>query len=196
MGELARVVAAEAHVKVPLVIRAEGLHAIADRVPRQFLEVRVPVRIHRPVRFEETAHPVERLRPALVRRIFHRVVEADEATAAVHRLRDALEMVALDHRMPAAAVGINHHGVRLCELLLARPLRVEMHLGRDLRRALSETLREELDAGVVFVLARPVRRLSGDQDDQRFALGGLGVQGREPGGNERGEEEGRGFHMG
>src|SRR5262249_31907546 len=40
---------AEAHVKIPFVVELEGADAARDRMVGQLLEIRVPMRIHRPV---------------------------------------------------------------------------------------------------------------------------------------------------
>ena len=114
----------------------ERLHAVADRVLREFLELRRPVRIHAPVRLEESAHPIERLRSAgPFGEKFHPVVQADESRAAFHHLREFLEMPIFHEEMSRPAVAVKDHGVRLGEFLRIWPLGVEMDFRRPRRGA-------------------------------------------------------------
>ena len=164
---------AEAHVEIPFVIRAKRIHAARDRVRGQRLEARIPVRIHAPVFLEISAEPVREFGPTLFLLHLHRVVQAHEAAAALHLLAELRKVIRRRCGMSPAAVGINHHRVRLREFLCARPfgVQVKFHI-HAIRRALPEALREELDSRIMLVLARPVRRSAGDHEDVFFRISG------------------------
>jgi hypothetical protein len=165
----------EAHVKIPFIVRAKGLHAIGNRMLRQFPEVRLPVRIHRPILFEESAHPVQRLWSAFVRGKFHRIVQTDEARAAFHFPGDLLKMIAAEQKMSAAAIRVEENRIGLRKFLRVRPFGVEMHLRDHVRRSLSEALREELHAGIMFMIAGSMRLASGEQQHARLAIRSFGL---------------------
>jgi hypothetical protein len=131
------------------------------------------VRIHRPIRLEESAHPFERLRASLVGRKFHRVVQADKAAPALHLRFSLGKVISLEQEMPATAIGVEEDRIRLRKLLLRRPLRIQVHLRRDIRSTLVQALREELHARVVLMLSRTVRRLTRQQQDEWLAVRSL-----------------------
>ena len=189
--ELARGVV-ETHVVIPLVLRAERFHAVADRVLRQFRVVGRPVGIHRPVHLEESAHPLQRLRPAFFLRVFHREMHAHEPRAALHLFLGLRQVIALEHRVPARAVGVKKNGIRLRQLLRRRPRGAEIEFGDDLRRALRETFGEKLHAGVVLMLAGPVRGTAREQQDEGLAVRRLRRRGGGTGEHGRGEKDGGG----
>ena len=150
-------------------------------------EIRHPVRVHAPVRLEESAHPVQRLRPALVRRILHGVVQADESRAAFHLLCHLLEVVVLQQEMPAAAVAVKDDGVRLREFLGAGPLRAQVRGRRDRQAAFIQAFFEKEHPRIVLVLARPVGLLAGEEEDVLFsAIRGKSGRGRQ---REDGDED-------
>ena len=188
---------AEAHVVVPFVGGAEGFYAVADRVFWKCGEVGLPVRVHAPPLLEVSAEPVEEFGRAFADGAavwrwgglgglavragggvgpvgvlvsgLDGVVEADEAAAALHFLVELLKMIADYGGVAATAVGVNKDGARGGHFFGRGPLGVELHFHRyAVRSALFEALGEELDAGVVLMLAGAVRWTAGDHEDVLF----------------------------
>src|SRR5688500_13318717 len=66
----------ETHMVVPLVIDPKWVYTACDRVQGQRLEVRVPMRVHRPMRFEIAADPFEKGVAGGSFWYFHRIMRA------------------------------------------------------------------------------------------------------------------------
>src|SRR5439155_11748498 len=50
---------AKADMKIPFIVNGEGLHSVGDRVVRKLFELRVPVRVDRPIDLEGAADPIQ-----------------------------------------------------------------------------------------------------------------------------------------
>ena len=108
------------------------------------------------------------------------VMEADKPTATFHLRLELGEM--REGGVVSSAVRVDEDGVGVVDEVLGRPLAVEADLHVDLvGSAFLQALCEELDAGVVFVLAWAVARASSDEEDVAFCVGCV------RGGTEQGE---------
>ena len=76
--------------------------------------------------------------------------------------------------MAAAAIGIDHNGVSLRELLGGRPFAVQVELHFQWQAAFAQALRQQLRACIVLMLGGAVRGLAGDHEDL-LRIGGDGV---------------------
>ena len=101
-------------------------------------------------------------------------MQAGEADALVHELLKLGQVIALDHRMAAAAVHEEDQGLGAVEdRLVLRPAAGD-HDGLDAGH-LGQALAQQLAAGVELVVAGSVAGMAGDQDD----LGRVGGAGRD-----------------
>ena len=98
-------------------------------------------------------------------------------------------MIGRHRGMSPAAVRINHHRVRLREFLGRRPFRIQMkfHI-HTIRGTLLEAFGEELNARVVLVFTRTVRRTASDHQDILLCVSSEDM-GAERGANEQDERE-------
>ena len=151
------------HVEVPLIISLKRFHPTGDRVLGQFLEVSNPVRVHRPMRLETAALPGGEFLVALSGGGLHGVMDGEETGALVHQLAKQLKVVALQRGMAAAAIAVNHHGIRAFKdtAILGKP--VGDHGGlHEISSAFLEAFGQQHDAGAVFVGERPVALRAGN----------------------------------
>ena len=74
----------KAHMKIPLIIRLEGLNSLCDGVLWELREIGGPVRVHRPMCFETAALPRDEFLITLVGGGLHGVVNGEETDTLVH----------------------------------------------------------------------------------------------------------------
>ena len=171
---------AKSHVVIPFVVRLERLHSPRDRVPLGDLSLRQrPVRVHRPVWLEVAAHPIEKLGAALFLRYFDGVMKAGDAHAPLGERIDLGQPVALQHRMPVAAVGEEEDGIRIVEgRRIGRPA-AGVGRGQQLRPLCPcleggvEAFLGEHGARPMLVLARTMARLARHQHQLLSAVSQL-----------------------
>ena len=160
---------AKAQVEIPFVPDLERLHAARDGVVGQFLEIGVPMRIHRPVDFKSAADPVEEFFFTAFFRWLRSVMEADESDALVHQAAHRLQVVGLQQRVSAAAVGVDDHRGGAVErgVRIVRPA-VGVDHRRDPRPVIQARLQQQAArAMLVFAgaVAGPTR------DEHNFLVG-------------------------
>ena len=81
--------------------------------------------------------------------------------------------------MSATAIGINHDGIGLSNALIGRPLAAQGNIDiHEVRRTLLQASGEQLDTGIMLVLARTMARTAGDEEDVLF-IGGRQERRRE-----------------
>ena len=116
-------VIAESHVKIPLIMNREGLHAARDRMMRKLFILGSPGRVHRPIDLKSAAYPIEKFFFAFLFGRLDGVMNANQTDAFVHQLSDGLQVIILEQWMAAAAVTVNHYGgcVRKGRLRIIRP---------------------------------------------------------------------------
>ena len=91
-------------------------------------------------------------------------MQAHEAATGGHLLGQLVEV--RERRVAGAAVGVDHDAVGLGDGRVGRPLAAEGDLDVDeVRRALPESRGEQLDAGIMLVLAGAVAGPAGDEED-------------------------------
>ena len=150
-------------MEIPFVIGLKWFHSTGDRVLGQFLEVSDPVRVHRPMRLETATLPGDELLVAFGSGGLHGVMDGEETGALVHQLAKQLKVVALQRGMAAAAIAVNHHGIRAVKdaAILGEP--VGDHGGlHEIGSALLEAFGQQQDAGTVFVGERAVALRAGN----------------------------------
>ena len=156
----------KAHMKIPLIIRLEGLNSLCDGVLWELLEIGDPVRIHRPVCFETATLPCDKLLVALVGGGLHGVVNGEKSNSPVHQLAESLKVVATERGMASTAIAINHHGISPVENtnILWETVGHDRGLHK-IRRAFLEALGQQHDASAVLVGQRPVASRAGNHHD-------------------------------
>ena len=109
---------------------------------------------------------------------FYRVMEADESASAFHLSIEFSEMG--DRRVVGAAIGVDENGVGVVYQVLGRPLAVEAYLHvYFVRSTFPQAFCQQLDSGVVLMLAGAVARAPSDEEDVAFSVGSVGGSGEE-----------------
>ena len=146
-------------------VEAERLYPTRDGVLRQWLELREPSRVHRPVGLETAAHPIQELLFTRRLRRFHGVMKADQPDALLHQLPDRLEAVPVEEGVALATVAINDHRRRSgkSRRRILWPA-VAVNLRGNARNLIQAGL-EQQTARAVLMVARAMAGRAGEEDD-------------------------------
>ena len=176
----------KAHVKIPLVVGLERLHAAGDGVFGQLFEIRHPMRVHGPMGLKAAALPRDEFLVALVGGGLHGVVDGEETDALLHHAAEHFEVVATQRRVPSAAVAVDYHRSHIAKNVVVLWPTVEHHGGcHKVAGIFLQTLGQQHDARLVFVRQRPVALPAGDHHHLLW----LGHRAKREGESEGEEEE-------
>ena len=157
----------ELHVVIPLVANVEGLHTPRDFVIRQVREVRVPMRVHRPVREIIAALPAQKLRAAQHLRDLDRKMNRAEARAFAQYCVERRAPAFIQQWMTRTAAGKQHDGVRALEHTgVFRP--IVAHHGDIHSRHSREAFLKQQKSRAVLMLEIAVARIAREEDNFLF----------------------------
>ena len=96
-------------MEIPFVARFKWFYAGSDWVLRECGELSVPVRIDRPVGFEISAQPTEKLFAATICRHFDCIVDTNETCSSIHLFLQTVQMG--QRRVAPTTVRIDHNRI-------------------------------------------------------------------------------------
>lgn len=155
-------------MEIPLISGFERLHACGDRMLGQLVELRIPMGIHRPIRFKIPTEPLEKFGPATLLGNLDCIMDTDEPRSPFHLLLKPRQV--RQRGMSAPTIGVDHNGVGLIEQPVVFRPTVSQDGTADIGIRVLDHLRENLGTCKMLVRAVVMALTAGDEDHMLLAV--------------------------